>query len=40
MQVTINKDDIKERTADARGRITLGAEYANASVEVAVLDHA
>ncbi len=33
-----SKDDIIERTADDRGRITLGSEYAKKDVTVAVLD--
>lgn len=37
MRVEINKDDIKEKKADSRGRITLGKEYANHEVEIAVL---
>lgn len=32
-----SKDAIIERTADDRGRITLGSEYADADVQVAIL---
>lgn len=33
-----SKDDIVEKTADDRGRITLGSEHANKSVTVAIID--
>lgn len=39
MRVHVSKDDIVESTTDDRGRIYLGTEYANQTVEVAVLDH-
>lgn len=38
MKVEIIKDDIVDRKTDSRGRITLGSEYANKHVEVAILD--
>lgn len=38
MQVEVNATDIEERKADDRGRITLGAEYADKTVTVAVLE--
>lgn len=38
MYVRINPDDADTYTTDSRGRITLGSEYANQTVEVAVLD--
>ena len=38
MDVNVSKDDIVEATTDDRGRVYLGTEYANRSVEVAVLD--
>lgn len=37
MKVEISKDDIIDKSTDDRGRITLGSEYANKEVEVAVL---
>lgn len=33
-----SKDHIIETTADSRGRVTLGSEYANEDVQVAVLN--
>lgn len=36
MQVEIDVADIEERTADGRGRITLGAEYADETVVVGI----
>lgn len=39
MKVSVSKDDIVEGTTDSRGRIYLGTEYANKTVEVAILDH-
>lgn len=33
-----SKDDIVEAKTDARGRITLGSEYADSEVQVAVLE--
>lgn len=33
-----SKDDIVEATTDARGRLTLGSEYADADVQLAILD--
>ena len=39
MQVEINPSDIKsDKKADDRGRITLGAEYADKRVTIAVLE--
>lgn len=32
-----SKDDIIEAPTDSRGRLTLGSEYANADVQVAIL---
>lgn len=37
MKVVISKDDVVEATTDDRGRIYLGTEYSNKTVEVAVL---
>jgi hypothetical protein len=37
VKIEISKDDIVEATTDDRGRIYLGTEYANRSVEVAIL---
>lgn len=33
-----SKDDIVEATTDSRGRLTLGSEYANEQVTIAVLE--
>jgi len=33
-----SKDDIVEATTDARGRVTLGSEYANSEVQLAILE--
>jgi len=33
-----SKDEIVEATTDSRGRLTLGSEYANQNVTVAVLE--
>lgn len=33
-----SKDQIIERKTDARGRVTLGSEYADAEVQLAILD--
>lgn len=38
MKVEIRKSDIVEGQTDDRGRIYLGSEYADKTVEVAVLD--
>jgi hypothetical protein len=38
MQVEIEVGDLVERATDARGRITLGSEYADATVTVAVVE--
>lgn len=39
MELDINPSDIKSsRKADGRGRITLGAEYSDKTVTIAVLD--
>jgi len=38
MKVEVSASDIEERTADGRGRITIGSEYADKIVTVAVLD--
>ena len=37
MKVELRKDDIIEASTDDRGRVYLGSEYANQSVEVAIL---
>lgn len=37
MKVEITKGDIVVKSTDDRGRLTLGSEYANKTVEVAVL---
>lgn len=39
VKVEIDPDAIQKRPADSRGRVYLGAEYANKQVEVVVLDH-
>lgn len=38
MRVEVDPDDVHVLTADDRGRVYLGTEYANKTVEVAVLD--
>jgi len=38
MQVEIEVGDLIERATDARGRITLGSEFADATVTVAVVE--
>jgi hypothetical protein len=38
MQVEIEVGDLIERATDARGRITLGSEYADKRVTVAVVE--
>jgi hypothetical protein len=38
MKVDLNPDAVDVLTADDRGRVYLGPEYANETVEVAVLD--
>lgn len=37
MLVEVDPDDVQKITADDRGRVYLGPEYANQEVEVAVL---
>lgn len=36
--VEVPATDVEERTADERGRVTLGAEYAGKTVTVAVVE--
>jgi hypothetical protein len=38
MQVEIPATDIEERKADGRGRVTLGSEYSDKTVTVAVIE--
>jgi len=38
MKVEIQATDIEEHKADDRGRVTLGAEFADKTITVAVLD--
>lgn len=38
MKLEVKATDVEEKNADDRGRITLGSEYANKTVTVAVLD--
>ena len=38
MLVDVDYSDVQEVSADGRGRVTLGSEYANETVVVAVLD--
>jgi hypothetical protein len=38
MKVHVNPDDVDTYKADGRGRITLGAEYSDEEVEVAIVD--
>lgn len=38
MMVDVDPADLVEKTADSRGRITLGSEHANENVKVLILD--
>jgi hypothetical protein len=38
VKIEADRDDILEKQADGRGRITLGSEYADEFVTVAVID--
>lgn len=38
MKVHVAAEDVQTVTADSRGRITLGSEFSDETVEVAVLD--
>ena len=38
MDVNLSMNQIVTRSADDRGRITLGAEYANEDVQIAILE--
>lgn len=38
MEVEVSATDVNEKKADGRGRVTLGAEYADKTVTVAVLE--
>ena len=38
MKVEVSVKNLKEKTADSRGRITLGSEYADKTVTVAILE--
>jgi len=38
MKVDVEVSDLVERTTDDRGRLTLGSEYADKTVTVAVLE--
>jgi hypothetical protein len=38
MKVDVEVSELVERATDDRGRLTLGSEYANADVTVAVLE--
>jgi hypothetical protein len=38
MEVTVSATDVEELKADDRGRVTLGTEFADKTVTVAVLD--
>ena len=38
MNVEVPATDVVEKKADGRGRITLGAEYADKNVTVAILE--
>jgi len=37
MHVKVDPDDVQELTTDSRGRVYLGSEYADTTVEVAVV---
>jgi len=38
MHVKVDPEDVQELSADERGRVYLGLEYSDTTVEVAVLD--
>jgi hypothetical protein len=38
MKVHVSPDSVQERSADGRGRVNLGTEFADKRVEVAVLE--
>jgi len=38
MKVEVSAKDIEEKKADDRGRVTLGSEYSDKTVTVAVLE--
>jgi len=38
LQIDVEVSELVERATDDRGRLTLGSEYANADVTVAVLE--
>jgi len=38
MKVEVSATDVEEKKADSRGRVTLGAEYADKTVTVAVIE--
>lgn len=38
MKLDVKPEDVDEYTTDSRGRLTLGAEYDNQTVEIAILD--
>jgi hypothetical protein len=38
MDVNVSMNQIVARSADDRGRITLGTEYANEDVQIAILE--
>ena len=38
MKIDVDKDDILERTADSRGRVTLGKEYSDKEVQLVVFE--
>jgi len=38
VKIDANPTDLLEKTADSRGRITLGSDYANQSVKLLILE--
>lgn len=38
MKIEIDPDDLVKREADARGRITVGSDFSNATVTIAVVE--
>jgi len=38
VKIDVDKDDILERTADSRGRVTLGKEYSDKEVQLVVFE--
>jgi len=39
MKIDVHPDEVDEYSTDDRGRVYLGTEYANSSVELAIVEH-